>query len=261
MTEHLCVSGKSCKASFTNDEGQRQPRETERPDDLCDACLKHTTQRVEQLPEQWIRLHNMIGERHAGVDVNIRRPKPSGTVPLNLHVDTLLGNIVTELTTAAEVVADKTNMNNPAHTDPARQVQACVRIVAPHLSTLIHATGVGGRDPDDKAIDVMTWAPNGLIHMPSTTTGVQIVKQLGHLAALAFYTLGLTLARDKRPLPCNRCHSYSVGRWAGSDWWDCSECGAQFAEDDIRRQDKILLALHKRGIITPATDTHTKTDA
>ena len=253
MTEHShrCATGKNCKASIVDDDGKRQPRETERADDLCQACLNHTTQRVEQLPEQWIRLHAMIGERHAGVDVNIRRPKPSGTVPLNLHVDTLLADIVTELTTAAEVIADKTNMDNPTHTSPAKQVQACVRIVAPHIHTLIHASGVGGRDADDKNIDVMTWAPNGLVHMPSTTTGIRIVKQLDHYGALAYYTLGLTRARDKRPLPCNRCHAYAVGRWAGSDWYDCGECGAQFAEDDLRRQDQILLLLHKRGVITP----------
>lgn len=253
--EHRCVNGKSCKAAYTDDDGQRQAKETSRPNTLCDACLKHATTRIEQLPEQWIRLHAMIGERHAGVDVNIRRPKPSGTVPLNLHVDTLLGSIVTELTTAAEVIADKTNMNNPAHGDPAKQVQACVRVVSPQLHTLIHATGVGGREADDRAIDVMTWSPNGLIHMPSTTTGVNIVKSLSHLGALAYYTLGMTLARDKRPLPCNRCHSYAVGRWAGSEYWDCSECGTQFAEDDLRRQDKILLVLHKRGIIQPTHDT------
>lgn len=249
--DHRCASGKTCKAAYTNDDGQRVPRETSRPDTLCDPCLNHTRTRIEQLPEQWLRLHHMIGERHAGVDVNIRRPKPSGTVPLNLHIDTLLGNIVTELTTAAEVVADKTNMNNPAHSDPAKQVQACVRIITPHLHTLIHASGVGGRDLDDKNIDVMTWTPDGLVHMPTTTTGMKIAQALSHLGALAYFTLGMTLARDKRPLPCSRCHAYAVGRWSGSEWWDCSECGSQFPEDELRRQDRILLVLHKRGMITP----------
>ncbi|SDD59464.1 hypothetical protein SAMN04488581_2621 [Mycolicibacterium neoaurum] len=245
---HRCASGKTCKASIVDDDGKRQAKETERPDDLCPACLNHTTHRIQELPEQWLRLHAMIGERHTGVDVNIRRPKPSGTVPLNLHVDTLLGGIVTELTTAAEVIADKTNMDNPAHTNPAKQVQACAHIVAPHITTLIHATGVGGRDPDDKAIDVLTWAPNGLIHMPSTTTGLQIVKRLDHYGALAHYTLGMTRARTHRDLPCTRCRARTVGRWAGSDWFDCTTCGSQFPEDELRRQDKILLELHKRGM-------------
>lgn len=250
---HTCVNGKNCRAAYTED-GQRHPRQTEQPNDLCTPCLKHTTQRIQQLPEQWLRLHAMIGDRHAGLDVNIRRPKPGGTVPLNLHVDTLLGDIVTQLTTAAEVIADKTNMDNPAHTSPAKQVQACVRIITPHLHTLIHVTGVGGRTADDRAIDVMTWTPDGLIRKESTTTGLRITKDLDRLGALAYFTLGMTRARDKRPLPCNRCHAYAVGRWAGSEYWDCGECGTQFAEDDLRRQDKILLVLHKRGIIQPTAD-------
>lgn len=262
---HLCASGKACKGTIVDDDGHRKPRETQAPDDLCDACLNHTTQRVEQLPEQWIRLHAMIGERHAGVDVNIRRPKPSGTVPLNLHVDTLLGDILETVTTAAEVVADKMNMDDPTiphqkdpvpappwasspTQEPGEQVQRCCRIVAPNLHVLMSATGVGGRDPDDRAIDVMTWAPNGLIHMSSTTTGIKIVKQLDHLGALAYFTLGMTRARTHRDLPCTRCRARTVGRWAGSEYFDCSTCGSQFPEDALRRQDKILLELHRRGL-------------
>jgi hypothetical protein len=31
--------------------------------------------------------------------------------------------------------------------------------------------------------------------------------------------------------------------------FDCTNCGSQFHEDELRRQDKILLELHKRGIL------------
>lgn len=246
MSDHRCLNGARCL-----DKIDGQPRETEQVNTFCTVCLRRSTQRIEQLPEQYVRLHHMLGDRHAGVDVNIRRPKPSGNVLLNLHIDTLIGNIVTDITTAAEVVADKTNMNNPEHVDAGKQVQACVRIVAPNLPTLINAKGVGGRDDDDPAIDIMGWTPDGLIHMPSTTTGTQLVKRLDHLGSLAYFTLGLTRARTQRDMPCTRCHAKTVGRWAGSEHYDCSSCGAHFAEDDIRRQDRILIELHKRGILQP----------
>jgi hypothetical protein len=247
QTDHRCASERRCVNKVDG-----KPRETEKPNTFCPSCLQRTQTRIEQLPEQWVRLHHMIGDRHAGVDVNIRRPKPGGTVPLNLHIDTLLGSIVTDLTTAGEVVADKMNMNNPEHTDAAKQVQACVRIIAPNLSVLMAATGVGGRDDDDRAIDVMAWTPNGAFHMPSTTTGVDLVKSLDHLGSLAYFTLGLTRQRTQRDLPCTRCRARTVGRWAGSEYFDCASCGSQFPEDELRRQDRILLELHKRGLLPQA---------
>lgn len=263
--DHLCVNASRCASKVDG-----HARETEKADTLCDACLSRSVGRVKQLPEQWVRLHHMIGDRHAGIDVNIRRPRPGGTVPLNLHVETLLGSILDAVTAAAEVVADRMEMDDPTEVrqrapvtvppwaddpkqEPFEQVKRCVRIVAPNLDVLMAARGVGGRESDDPNIDVMSWLPNGLVHMPSTTTGVELVKRLDHLGSLAYYTLGLTRARTCRDLPCTRCRAKSVGRWAGSDYYDCSSCGAHFEEDDMRRQDKILLELIKRGIIEVAS--------
>lgn len=241
---HRCINDRRCM-----DKIDGKPRQTEKPDELCGVCQRRVRDRIEQLPEQWVRLHHMIGERHGGVDVNIRRPKPGGTVPLNLHIDTLLGDIVTHATTAAEVVADKMRMDNPEKPTAAQQVDACVKIIAPNLHILIGARGVGGRDADDPNIDVMAWLPNGTISMASTTTGTDLVKKLDHLGSLAYFTLGMTRARTQRDIPCSRCHAKQVGRWAGADDYDCQACGSRFPEDDVRRQDKILIELHKRGLI------------
>lgn len=241
---HFCLNGRGCANKVDG-----KPRQTTQARAFCDACITRTEQRITQLPEQWIRLHHMIGDRQAGVDVNIRRPKPSGTVLLNLHVDTLLGDIVTALTTAAEVIADEKNIDNPEHPDPAKQVLTCVGIIAPNLRMLTNATGVGGRDEDDYAIDVMVWLPNGTYQMPTTTTGVDLIKQLDRLSSLAYFTLGLTRARIHRDIPCARCHAKQVGRWAGADDYDCQGCGTRIPEEDVRRQDRVLIELHKRGMI------------
>lgn len=239
---HRCVSANRCMNKVDG-----KPRHTEKADSFCNACLHRVQERIEQLPEQWVRLRHMIGERHAGVDVNIRRPKASGNVPLNLHIDTLLGDIASDLMTAAEVVADKMNIDNPDPQEPGKHIQTCVRIVAPNLHVLMAAAGVGGREADDKSIDVMRWTAG--VPVATTTTGVDIVRHLDHLGSLAYYTLGLTRARTQRDIPCSRCRARTVGRWAGADYFDCQSCGSEFAEDDIRRQDKILIELHKRGLI------------
>jgi hypothetical protein len=95
----------------------------------------------------------------------------------------------------------------------------------------------------------MFWTPSGEARGLTVTTGRRIVDRLDRLASLAHFTLGQTLARSQRDLPCTRCSAKTVGRWAGSDYFDCQNCGARFVEDDIRRQDRILLALHKRGLL------------
>lgn len=244
--EHRCVYGPRCY-----DKVDGKPRVTEKPGTFCKVCMSRVQQHIEQLPEQWIRLHHMIGDRHAGVDVNIRRPKPGGTVPLNLHVDSLLGFIGADVSIAAEVVSDKLNTDTPNHADPAKQVQACARLVAPNLDVLINARGVGGRDDDDPTIDVMSWLPNGTYAIPTTTTGVELLKLLAFRSSLAYFTLGMTRARIHRDIPCARCRARQVGRWAGADDFDCQGCGTRIPEEDVRRQDRVLIELHKRGMIQP----------
>jgi hypothetical protein len=246
-----CVNERRC-ASRVNGKA----REVAAEDTFCDACFNRAAEHVMNLPEQYLRLHAMIGERHAGIDVNIKHGKPSSSVLLNLHIDTLMGNIVADVSSAAEVVAEKLNLRTNGdpweaeRPDKAEQVLACSRILEPHLRLLAAARGVGGRDHDDPGIDVMFWNRAGTMHGVKTTTGVGMIQRLEFLWNLAHFTLGQTRARSRRPLPCNRCHAYKVGRWAGMDHYDCQGCGARFDEDDLRRQDKILLELTRRGLIT-----------
>jgi ribosomal protein L37AE/L43A len=233
---HLCLNGSRCADIIDG-----HARETEAPGTLCPDCLARTVNRVAGLPDQYVRLHAMIGERHAGLDPGIRRPKPGSTCPLNIHVDTLLGNIVETTTLAAEVLADVMGMGNPDHRPAELQVARCAAIVAPNLRRLLPLTH----------IEVMFWTASGTARGVTTTSGPAIVGDLDRLSTLAHFTLGQTRARIQRDLPCTRCKAKTVGRWAGSDDFDCGTCGSRFPEDDIRRQDKILLALIKKGLIKP----------
>jgi hypothetical protein len=234
-TEHYCLSAHRCADTIDG-----HPRETEQPNTFCAACMVRTRSRVTRLPEQYLRLHHIIGERHAGIDAGIMRPKPGSVIPLNIHVDTLLGDIADGATRAAEILAGMMGMDNPEHYPEAAQVAACAKIIAPNIEKLLPLAGY----------PVMCWNRAGNLHGHTVTTGVAIVLRLDHLATLAHFTLGLTRARYQRDLPCTRCHAKTVGRWAGSDDFDCDSCGSRFPENDIRRQDKILYALHKKGMLT-----------
>jgi hypothetical protein len=233
-TDHYCLSAHRCADTIDG-----HPRGTEAPNTFCDACLARTVKRVQGLPEQYIRLHHIIGERHAGIDAGIMRPKPGSVIPLNIHVDTLLGDIVFTIGQAAEILAEMMAMDNPEHHPEAKQVAACAKIIAPNIEKLLPLTG----------LDVMFWNRSGNMHGFTNACGVAIVLRLDHLATLAHFTLGLTRARYHRDLPCTRCSAKTIGRWAGSEDYDCERCGSRFIENDIRRQDKILVAQLERGVI------------
>lgn len=234
--QHWCINGIRCVNQIDG-----KPRETQCPNTFCATCLSRTTSTVERLPQQYLRLHHVIGERRAGVDPGIRRAKPGSTVPLNVGTDTLLGDILAGVTTAAEILADLMGMDNPDHHPAERQVTACAAIIAPNLARLLTV----GR------VDVMFWTRSGLGYGITTTTGPLLAVGLDKLGARAHFALGMTRARSQRDLPCTRCRAKTIGRWAGSDDFDCLTCGSRFPEDDLRRQDKILLALCKRGLVTP----------
>lgn len=251
--DHLCLNGRRCV-----DKVDDHARETEKAGTFCEACMSRAAERVGQLPEQYVQLHRIIGDRHAGVDVNIRHAKPSSTVLLNLHVDSLMGHIVTDITAAAEVVAEKMAMrdadDNPWEPDPADPVKSCATILNTNLPILASARGIGGREPTDPLIDVMFWNRAGTLHGVKATTGIQMIQRLDHLSSLAYFTLGQTRARYQRDVPCTWCRAKTVGRWAGADEFDCTSCGKRFPEDDMRRQDVILLELYRRGLLKVGND-------
>lgn len=228
-----CLSGPHCA-----DKLDGQPRDTTTA--LCDGCLRQAAERIDRLPEQHLRLHAVLGDRHAGIDTNIRRVKPGSTVPLNLHVDTLLGDIAHMTTLAAEVICDQWRLRAyPHHHDAQRQVGECCAVIGMNLDRLVALA----------ELDVMFWVKSGVAHGVTVTTGPLIIVELGRLSSLAHFTLGLTRHRDYRDLPCTRCGKTEVGRWAGRDEFDCRYCGSRFPEDDLRRQDRILLALCQRGLV------------
>lgn len=230
---HLCRNGIRCA-----DQIDGHARDTDGPDRYCALCLSRLTARVERMPEQYLRLHAIIGERHAGIDAGIRHAKPSASIPLNLHVHTLLTDMVDVTTMAAEIICDRWGLRAyPHHRNPAVQVAECAAVIALNIDALV----------DLGPIDVMFWTRSGWATGVGVITGTAMLARLDRIASHAHHALGLSLARITREFPCARCGSEEVGRWAGKDEFDCLNCGSRFSENDINRQGKILVALVQRG--------------
>lgn len=227
---HECLNGRHCNLGA-------QPNPTPAPNTLCEHCVNRTRRRITQLPWQYLQLHAMIGDRTP--DMTPARHKPESTVLLNTAIDTLLCTIHHHVTLAAEIVADQLHADNPCHHQPAAHVHACCRLINPNLDKLL----------DLPELDVMEWDHDGTHFHVTTTTGPAICQRLDHLGAIAHYTLGQTRTRSYRDIPCARCGHTTVGRWTGSDTFDCETCGAQFPEHDIRHHDRILLERHRRGLL------------
>ena len=227
---HQCVNGKRCNPGA-------DPQTTEKPDTLCRQCTTRSRRRIEQLPCQHFQLHAMIAD-HPPTDTPTHR-QPDSTVPLNTTIDALCEDIHHHTVMAAEIVADSMHSYPRYHHNPSRHIALSVALIAPNLDKLL----------DAQEIDIMQWNLEGTRHTVTTTTGTHITQHLDHLGALANHTLGQTRARTYRDIPCARCGNTSVGRWTGAENYDCQNCGTQWPETDIRRQDLILLERHHRGFL------------
>ena len=230
-TNHECLNGRRCQPGDT-------PRITDKPNTLCEPCTIRAAHHIAQLPTQHLQLHAMLSDHVAST--NPRRQRPDSAVLVNIAIDTLCGHIHHHTTLAAEIVADHLHADNPhRHHNPTAHVHACCQLISPNLPTLLPLTD----------IDVMVWNRAGTTRTITTTSGVDIIQELEHLSAVAHYTLGRTRTRTYRDVPCNRCGHTTVGRWTGTDSFDCETCGTQFPETDIRRHDRILLERHRMGLL------------
>lgn len=205
MTEdrHACLAGPKCRASVVED-GRKLPAKTEAPDTLCRACVKALERALEELPQLWVRLQLALGDKHTG-----QGQKVSGTrtlpIPLSTAAEELQAGIVEWLCAAAARVAEQLNADDPQPTsritaEHARIVQACIRLITPHIDKLLasetDAVTVWGREGDATTLTDMS--------------GVDIALELKRLHKRA--KLLLEGPGGQRDLPCPLCESLTVHR-------------------------------------------------
>lgn len=109
---HECVSRDRCRAATIDDQGQWQPQLTEHPRTMCDACRKHHTAAIKQIPRDWAELLVTIGDRQAARG-DVVHSTPSPAVLLNATNDRLMVDIAEWTDIAAAIIADRRNMTKP----------------------------------------------------------------------------------------------------------------------------------------------------
>lgn len=248
VAEHRCVTGTRCRAASLDDDGQKQPAVTAKPQTLCDECTRTVTWAINDLPAMWVALHIAIGDqtRHQAQRVSASRTAP---INLNADVDALKVAIVEWLVAAAAPIAEALNVDDPrprnnTDTEHARIVDACTRIIAPHIDRLIALpaddvtiwlTGAETEYPGERFhVD-----DNGVPHRGTARrvmTGPDLALKLTHLHGVARSMLAITTPRDKLPLPCPYCNQYELsrsqrtislvsGKSKDVDQIDCGTCG------------------------------------
>ncbi|AII28229.1 DNA binding protein [Mycobacterium phage Sparky] len=165
---HRCITGPRCQGRVTED-GKHHPAKTERPQTLCEACLTAHIHAIGRLLRDYAMLHATIGERPTSTGEAVKSSK-SPAIPINVHADRLMADIVEWAQRGALVIARKLNTAPPtgsrklpptrdpqtrkpitaepdsiaqrswkqAETTAAVQLQAYLRIIEPHIEELAY---------------------------------------------------------------------------------------------------------------------------
>ena len=110
MTDaHRCITGTRCRGR----DGDGMPANTERPETLCDSCLAAHTDAISRLLRDCAMLYATIGERHTAAGEVVRSSRNPG-IPINVHADRLMAEIVEWAHRGAIVVARQLDTAMPA---------------------------------------------------------------------------------------------------------------------------------------------------
>lgn len=229
--DHVCRAGKRCTARTRTEDGKGwTPAATINPNSLCNSCIRWVESETAALWADYLALHRIVGERPNAQHEGGKRPDPTSQIPLNVHVDALMRDIVDTVERAAEQIADILHIDNPEHPNPTALLAAGLAIVEPNITIL---SRVG-------KFDAQQWNDAGDKVEALNTDGPTLCLKLAELHHHAQNQLGETRGRDRMPVPCPRCEHSALGRWHGADNVDCLHCGSSWTESDYKRMTLIL---------------------
>lgn len=169
---HLCLAGpRDCRARVAVDNGRGGKRYeatgTEKPNTLCHKCTHHTKRAINELPADYKRLNDNIGD----IDHNRTGEKVHGTndlpMPFNGIRDALMRRIAEYLRIAARRITGDNHEDKRDH----QAVTLCAALVANQLDKLLQSPGI----PEE------LWAPGGDRRELTHKTGIDIALKLADL--------------------------------------------------------------------------------
>lgn len=254
--DHRCAAGRSCR-NTENIDGEHLGAPIETQTGLCNPCSDSAAHSIKDLRNIWLALHAAIGEHTHRHNQKVSS-SPTRPININTDVDALKTAIVEWAVAGAAALSEHLNIDDPKprnHTDleHARTIDACARIIGPHLATLLNLP----------AIDIMVWlagadtpAPGefrytdeeGVIHYgvtERTVTGTELVLELIKLRHKARRLLALNNPEEKLNIPCPHCNEKELirshriitsvsGKTKEIDEIDCS-CGLNWPYERYRQ--------------------------
>ena len=230
--EHACKAGKRCRArTRTEDDKGWTPAATHTPHTMCDPCIRWVETDAAALWADYLALHHMVGERpNTQHDSGSKRPDPTSQIPINVHVDALMRDIVDTVERSAEQISDVLHIDNPQNENPTALLAAALAIVEPNITILARV----------REFDSHQWNEAGDQLVAVDTDGAKLCLKLAELHHRAQNQLGETQGRDRMPVPCPRCEHSTLGRWHGAENVNCLHCGSSWTESDYKRMTLIL---------------------
>lgn len=239
MSDHICRADAFCKGRSRTEDGKGWiPAATTVSDTLCESCIRHVEAAVRELWGDYMALSRMIGEKPNTTRSEGGKAAPASQVPINVHVDALMGDIVQTVDRCAEQVADAMRIPNPEQKLRTALLAAGLAIIEPNIAVLAQ---VG-------KFDAVEWEPGGEKFDVIELNGPTLCLQLADLHRRARSQAGETRGRDKMPVPCPRCEYTALGRWHGAESVDCARCGSVWSDEDYKRLTMVLADDYKELI-------------
>lgn len=174
---HKCLSGKNCRDFKLIEERGRQKREpapTEKPNTLCRRCAADVRHAAEDLPGDYSRLRDSMGDGPAqGAPGPRVRGTSSAPIPFNTRYDALMSEIV------AGLMAATARITVPPKGTEYAVVNTCARAVAANVPKLLASPAL----PDE------VWV-NGTERRVMQRSGVTIALELVNLHRRCVAALG-----------------------------------------------------------------------
>lgn len=244
-----CAGGRECQG-WTVVDGKRIPATLDGTQPLCGPCQGAVRAAAKALPGAYHELHALIGEQQTA----LLAPRVSGTpeppIPINTAVNTLQTLIVETAERAAELVAEKLNVEMVSRRRgwPLRRGQTLTRacnLIEPHIDTLI-ATPTA---------EHTVWVEGAMT--VKYLDGAAIATQLIRLHKLARRYLGQTTPAQRQDVPCPHCQQKALvrevrdlrGTRSSSTLGDttpevvsCRSCGNEWTQSEWRWLQNLILS-------------------
>lgn len=229
--------------------GERIPATLQDTGPLCGACKGALRAAVKALPVAYYELYALLGERETAILGSRVSGTPQPPIPINIAVETLQVLIVETAERAAELIAEKLNVDMVSRRAgwPLRRGRALIKaceLIEPHVEALIAMP----------TIEHTVWLNDKM--WVKYLDGAQIGMQLVRLHRLARRHLGQTVPVQRQDVPCPHCHQKALVREVRDlrgtrsdsrpgestpEVVSCRNCGDEWTETEWRWLQNLIL--------------------